>query len=225
MSGGGNSGIIIDITGEADLSFHGIPLRTIKKASFLNKLGAAKHLLKMVVNGVTYDFQKTALNGAVVFGMNYGLWDFVAPDGRFEFANYANFTVEETLLDMERILTTDPVPAWDKFVQWLNENLQAHGLDLSGMSSFWIRPIGTIVEGENPLENAVQGNMITLDNLTDCVGFIQSIEHAVAPVANQPLSSYVTSDTSFGFMIVCCAIDEETGEEEVAFALSFQFRQ
>ena len=141
MSGGGNSGIIIDITGQADLSFHGIPLRTIKKASFVDKLAVAKNLLKMVVNGATYDFQKTALNGAVIFGMNYGLWDFVAPDDRFDFADYGDFTVGQTLLDMERILTENPVPAWDTFILWLNANLQNLNLDLSKISSFYIRPI------------------------------------------------------------------------------------
>ena len=221
MSGGGNSGIIIDITGEADLSFHGVPLRAIKKASFVDKMAAAKSLLKMVVNGVTYDFQKTALNGAVIFGMNYGLWDFVAPDGRFDFANYANFTVGQTLLDMERILTEAPVPAWDRFIGWLNENVENLSLDLSQISSFWIKPIGEAVLDET----CVQGADFSIDSLTDAVSFLQSLEEAFAPVADRPLGDYVQSDTSFGFMILCCRVNENTGEEEVIIPLSFRFRQ
>jgi hypothetical protein len=225
MSGGGNSGIIIDITGEADLSFHGIPLRAIKKASFVDKLAVAKNLLKMVVNGVTYDFQKTALNGAVIFGMNYGLWDFVAPDDRFDFADYGDFTVGQTLLDMERILAEAPVPAWDSFIRWLNANLQNLNLDLSKISSFYIRPIAKPEETGNILDGAVRGAEFSLGDLTDAVSFLQSLEEAFAPVIDQPLSPYVTGEGSFGFMILCCAINEETGEEKVAIPFSFRFRQ
>ena len=224
MSGGGNSGIIIDITGEADLSFHGIPLRTIKKASFVDKLAVARNLLKMVVNGATYDFQKTALNGAVIYGHNYGLWDFVAPDGRFDFTGYGAMTVGETLLDMERILTENPVPAWDSFIRWLNENLSRLEIDTSGVSSFLIVPIRSL-DDPGLLNGAVEGNAIALDNLTDCVSFIQSIEVAFAPAANNPLSTYVTLENSCGFMILCYSVNEETGEEEMTLPLSFRFRQ
>ncbi len=221
MSGGGNSGIIIDITGEADLSFHGIPLRTIKKASFVDKLAVAKNLLKMVVNGVTYDFQKTALNGAVIFGENYGLWDFVAPDGRFDFSGYGTMTVGQTLLDMERTLTEAPVPAWDSFIAWLGENLENYNLDLSGISSYWIKPIGEAVIDET----CVQGADFSLGDLTDAVSFLQSLEEAFAPVIDQPLSPYVTGEGAFGFMILACTINQNTGEEQVAIPLSFRFRQ
>ena len=221
MSGGGNSGIIIDITGEADLSFHGIPLRAIKKASFVDKLAVARNLLKMVVNGAAYDFQKTALNGAVIFGMNYGLWDFVAPDGRFDFSGYGAMTVGQTLLDMERTLTEAPVPAWDSFLAWLGENLENYNLDLSGISSYWIKPIGKAVIDER----CVQGGDFSLDGLTDCVSFVQTLKTAFAPVADQPLSPYVTSDNSFGFMLLACSINENTGQEQIAIPLSFRFRQ
>lgn len=221
MAGGGNSGIIIDITGEADLSFHGVPLRAIKKASFVDKLGAARSLLKMMVNGMTYDFRRTARNGAVIFGMNYGLWDFVAPNGWFDFSGYKDLTVGETLQDMERILTAVSVPAWDSFITWLGDNLQKHKLDLSNISSCWIAPVGT----KELNETCVQGNLISLDNLTDCVSFIQTVEHAVAPVADRPLSAYMTSEVSFGFLLLCYSINEETGEAEMTLPLSFRFRQ
>jgi hypothetical protein len=221
MSGGGNSGIIIDITGEADLSFHGIPLRTIKKASFVDKLAVAKNLLKMVVNGVTYDFQKTALNGAVIFGMNYGLWDFIAPDGRFPFGGYGAMTVGQTLRDMERILTEAPVPAWDSFIRWVGENLENYNLDLSGISSYWIKPIGEAVIDET----CVQGADFSLGDLTDAVSFLQSLEEAFAPVIDQPLSPYVTGEGAFGFMILACTINQNTGEEQVAIPFAFRFRQ
>jgi hypothetical protein len=221
MSGGGNSGIIIDITGKADLSFHGIPLRTIKKASFVDKLAVAKNLLKMVVNGATYDFQKTALNGAVIFGMNYGLWDFIAPDGRFDFSGYGAMTVGQTLLNMERILTEAPVPAWDRFIRWIGKNLENYNLDLSGISSYWIKPIGEAVIDET----CVQGADFSLGDLTDAVSFLQSLEEAFAPVIDQPLSPYVTGEGAFGFMILACTINQNTGEEQVAIPLSFRFRQ
>ena len=223
--GSGNNSLIIDITGEAK-TFHGVPFHTIKKATFTDKLGAAKSLFKMVVNGVLVDFRKTAQNGAVLFGQNYGLWDFVAPDGRFPFGGYGAMTVGQTLLDMEHILTEAPVPAWDRFIQWLNENLQNYDLDLSQISSFYICPI--LLEEENQeevLSRAVRGGEFTLEELTDCVAFIQSIEQAVAPVADRPLSEYMTGEASFGFTILACTINQNTGEEQISIPLSFQFRQ
>jgi hypothetical protein len=57
------------------------------------------------------------------------------------------------------------------------------------------------------------------------VSFIQTLKTAFAPVADQPLSPYVTSDNSFGFMLLACAINENTGQEQIAFPLSFRFRQ
>ena len=224
--GSGNNGLIIDITGEADLSFHGIPLRAIKKAGFVDRLGAVKSLIKMAVNGVMIDFRKTAQNGVVLFGQNYGLWDFVAPDGRFDFSGYADLTVGQTLLDMERILTEAPVPAWERFIQWLNENLQNYDLDMSHISSFYICPIiFEETDQEELLNSAVRGGEFTLEELTDCVAFIQSIEQAVAPVADRPLSEYMTGEGAFGFMILACTINQNTGEEQVVIPLSFRFRQ
>ena len=227
MSGGGgggssgNNSLIIDITGEADLSFHGIPLRAIKKAGFVDKLGAVKSLIKMAVNGVMIDFRKTAQNGVVLFGQNYGLWDFIAPDGRFDFSGYGAMTVGQTFLDMERILTEAPVPAWDRFIRWIGENLENYNLDLSGISSYWIKPIGEAVIDET----CVQGADFSLGDLTDAVSFLQSLEEAFAPVIDQPISPYVTGEGAFGFMILACTINQNTGEEQVAIPLSFRFRQ
>lgn len=222
MDGGNNNQVIneviIDITGEANLNFHGIPLNAIKKASFLSKVNTLAALLKMTVNNVTYDFQKTAKNGAVVFGGDYGLWDFVAPDGRFDFSSYQNLTIGQTLLDMESILRVSPVPAWDTFIRWVRDQLDNLGINTEGITSCFVTPIGIP-------EDRVQANVISLDNLTDCVSFIQTLEHAIAPLENDPLSTYITSDTSFGFTVICQAFNSETGVEQDAFALSFQFKQ
>lgn len=222
MDGGNNNQvineIIIDITGEANLNFHGIPLNAIKKASFLSKVNTLAALLKMTVNNVTYDFQKTAKNGAVVFGGNYGLWDFIAPDGRFDFSSYQNLTIGQTLLDMESILRVSPVPAWDTFIEWVRAQLDNLGVNTEGLSSCYVTPIGNT-------ENRVQANVISLDNLTSSVSFIEALEHAIAPLENDPLSTYVTSDTSFGFTVVCRTFNADLAIEEDAFSLSFQFKQ
>lgn len=166
MGSGNSSGIIIDITGEANLNFHGIPLNAIKKASFLSKANTVAAILKMTVNNVTYDFQKTAQNGAVVFGGNYGRWDFIAPNGRFNFSSYANSTVGQTLQDMESVLTVSPVPAWDTFIRWVRAQLDNLQINTNGISSCFVTPIGHT-------GNRVQANVISLDNLTDCVSFIK----------------------------------------------------
>jgi hypothetical protein len=216
--GSGNSGIIIDITGEANLNFHGIPLNAIKKAAFHSKLNTLAAILKMTVNNVTYDFQKTAQNGAVIFGANYGLWDFVAPDGRFDFSNYDELTVGEALYDMEQVLMVAPVPAWDTFIRWLNANMTNFEIDTSGLTACFVTPI-------DDTSSRVQGNIIDLEHLTDCVSFIQELEHAVAPIAANPLSTYVTSDTSFGFTIICQGFNEDIGAEADLFGFSFRFRQ
>lgn len=218
MGSGNSSSIIIDITGEANLNFHGIPLNAIKKASFISKANTVAAILKMTVNNVTYDFQKTAQNGAVVFGGNYGLWDFIAPNGRFNFSSYANFTVGQTLQDMESVLTVSPVPAWDTFIRWVRAQLNNLQINTSGISSCFVTPIGNT-------ENRVQANVISLDNLTDCVSFIKTLEHAVEPLENDPLAPYITSDTSFGFTTICRAINSETGAEQDVFGMSFQFKQ
>lgn len=212
----GTSSVIFDILGKANLGFHGVPLNTIKKAFFKGSNLAA--LLKMTVKGVTYDFTKTAQNGAVVFGASYGLWDFIAPDGRFHFSDYADLTVGETLLDMERILTDATVPAWDTFIKWIDSNLQSLNIDTSGVASCYISPIGNTAD-------RVRANIISLDNMTDCVAFIRNVSYAVDPIKNEPLSKYVTSDTSFGITVICRVISEDTGVEEDLFSMSFQFRQ
>lgn len=221
-SGSGNSGIIIDILGEANLNFHGIPLNAIKKASFITKLNTACALLKMTVNNVTYDFEKTAQNGAVIFGANYGLWDFVAPDGRFDFPHYvspeAALSINDVLTDMERILTTAPVPAWETFIQWLGSNLQKYEIDTSGLSSCYVSDL-------NGLVTPVKANVIRLDNLTDCVSFIQNLEHALEPIATQNASVFAVEGNKIGFAFICYILNKETGEEEEAFGLAFRFRQ
>jgi hypothetical protein len=221
-SGSGNSGIIIDILGEANLNFHGIPLNAIKKASFITKLNTACALLKMTVNNVTYDFEKTAQNGAVIFGLNYGLWDFVAPDGRFDFPHYVSqedaLSVNDVLMDMERILTTAPVPAWDTFIRWLGDNLREYGIDTSGITSCFVSDL-------NGLFAPVRSNVISLHNLTDCVSFIQDLEKTLEPIASQPASTFAVDGDKIGFAFRCCIYNKETNTEEEAFALAFRFRQ
>ena len=94
------------------------------------------------------------------------------------------------------------------------------------MLPLFIRPI--LLEEENQeevLSRAVRGGEFTLEELTDCVAFIQSIEQAVAPVADRPLSEYMTGEASFGFTILACTINQNTGEEQISIPLSFQFRQ
>jgi hypothetical protein len=204
------------------LNFHGIPLNSIKNASFLSKINTLAAILKMTVNNVTYDFQKTARNGAVIFGLNYGLWDFVAPDGRFDFPHYvsqeAALTVNDVLTDMERILTTAPVPAWETFMQWLNDNLKKYGIDTNGLTSCYVYDLNGMVA-------PVKANLMRLDNLTDCVSFIQNLEYAREPIDSQPASAFSVDGNKIGFAFRCCVYRSETGTEEEVFTLLFRFRQ
>ena len=62
--------------------------------------------------------------------------------------------------------------------------------------------------------------------VTQCaLKYVGYLEHAIAPLENDPLSTYITSDTSFGFTVICQAFNSETGVEQDAFSLSFQFKQ
>ena len=222
MDGGNNNQvineIIFDNTGAANLNFHGIPLNAIKKASFISKVNTLASLLKMTVNNVTYDFRKTAKNGAVVFGGNYGLWDFIAPDGRFNFSSYQNLTVGQTLLDMESILMVSPVPAWDIFTEWVRAQLDNLEINTEGITHCYVTPIGNT-------ENRMPTLNIRLDNLTNGVSFIEELKRILRSLENKPLSTYVTSDTSFGFTFICQTFNADLAMDEDAFSLSFQFKQ
>lgn len=173
--------VIIDKTGEADLSFHSVPLHAVKKATFKTKLGVLHDLLKMVWNGFTYHFAETAQNGAVIFNSNYKNWEFIAPDDRLDFAGYADMTIGEVLTEMETVLTASPIPAWDRFAVWLDDN------SLKAM-------LGNVTETQliTPSGVFTKVNNLEMTDMTSFVDLLEILRSCLAPALEQSMADYAS---------------------------------
>lgn len=210
------SNTIVDSSGIADLSFKGIPLNAIKKALFNTKSQTVYSLVKMVVNGITYDINKTSKSGAVIFEDNYGTWEFVAPNEYFSFADYSNMTIKEVFDYMEEIITEKPIPAWDKFVEWVAAMFNTYPIDMSGFTGC----VFTDVNGSNnyPI------NIINLNGLTNALSLLEAIEDACEPIWGNPLAPYVISEKEFGFTLTF-VVTASDGVSENSLAMTFKFRE
>ena len=213
--------IIIDKTGRADLSFHNIPLYAVKKATIKRpSISAAFDLFKIIVNGVTYNFAETAQNGAVIFGKNYGGWEFIAPDGRFNFESYRDMTVGEVLDDMEAVLADNPIPAWDAFVAWLNSLLGDNGLPLGDISrTVLVSDCGSDAYGHFEVDI----DLPSFSGAADCVSFLEQLETYFEPALNEPAVTCIGSYTDrFSFLIHVYAQDNATEVPDLTMAFTFR---
>ena len=210
--------IVIDKDGQADMSFHNIPLQTVKSARFYRKaLGTWVDLLKMVVNGITYNIAETAQNGAVVFGSDYSNWSFISPDGRIPYADYSGMTMGEAMDDMERILAEQPIPAWDSFVVWLNGVLGEN-------DSSAIIPENATVK----LRESVGGTTTTVSipsfTATNCVEFLENLETAFAAALDRPAANMLYNPVTGAADALSFYLDI-TSDDGTNLSILFSFRE
>lgn len=213
-----SSAIIFDPNGLADTSFNGIPLRTLKKVMYSTKLGTMYNLLKMIVNGVTYNFEETAQNGAVIFNDDYSGWVFIAPDGRLNFEAYPGMLVGEVFDDMEAILSEKPIPSWDAFVNWLNSFLGESGLPITSISRV------TIVPASGNGEVSEVGVDLPSFAATNCVEFLENLESAFSSMLDLPASYFKSSTGGFAFTLCVYGLTSE-GKETEGINMAFTFRE
>lgn len=200
--------IIIDKTGEADLSFHSVPLHAVKKATFKDKLGVLHTLVKMVWKSVTYNFNETAQNGAVIFANSYENWDFIAPDNRLSFSGYLNMTLGEVLENMETVLTESPIPAWDKFAEWLGGKGNLANSVLGGVTTtYLITPGGA----------QTQVNNLTVPELTCFLDLLAALKDCTEPASAQAMSAYAYGS---GFQCTLRLVSESSTTD-----MTFTFRE
>ena len=199
-----------DSEGEATFLFDGVPINAVKKAFFKNKLGTVSQLLKMIYNSVTYDFTKTAQNGVVIFANNYSGWEFVAPDDRLDFEGYTNMTIGEALVAMRETLVDDPIPAWDKFSEWIYD-YGDYLKNFAGQCTTFICPIN----GSGMYINGINFTKMTGGKFVD---FLDVLIDALDGY-NLNMSDYKTSDTSFA----CNITLENNGEYLID--MTFKFRE
>lgn len=213
-----SSSIIVDTTGPADLSFNGIPLRTLKNMKFTTKLGTAYNLLKMIINGITYNVEETSQNGAVVFSSDYGGWVFVAPDDRLDFDSYTNMTFGEVMDDMEAVLSEKPIPAWDSFVEWLNSRLGEDGIPVENANRITIK---TCSCPDGDYETEVGMPSFTA---TNCVEFLENLEVAFSAALDHPASHYMSTTGGVAFVLNVYSVNDD-GTETLTLAMAFTFRE
>lgn len=157
--------------------------------------------MKLVVNSVVYDFTKTAEGGVVVSADDYSSIEFISPDNRLDYDLYKTMTVGETLDAIEEILEVDPIPAWDKFAEWVGG--QGGILDslMDGMVSCELTTIDGAIRTEV--------NMPNFGNVSDGLSFMHMLEETIEIALTQPLSDYGLDTHVFGCALYDCLDDHQ----------------
>ena len=207
------SNIWIDSEGEAKF-WNSVPLLTVKKA-FFKKGNIVRALMKIVANGITYNFRETAQGGAVIVPPDYSAIEFISPDGRIDYKTLLNGSLGNALTESINILEVEPVPAWDKFVLWLSgtgvlSNLESHN------GKYEIQSI----DGTSSMEI----NEPTFQNLSNMVSLLEAVKTAASQAHGHQLSMYQLDSAAFGWAIKLTYVEKE-GEEPYTFKLGFIFRE
>ena len=199
-----------DLTGEAAW-WKLVPLRTVKKAIF-RKGNTVRTLMKMILNGVTYDFSETAKGGAVIVPPDYSAIEFIAPDGHFDYQALLNGTLGEALDAMVEVLSVTPIPAWDRFCHWfgsqgiIEEILAGVTCELQVIGETASIPIG----------------IPDFSTVTNTATFFQATKLATVNANNRALSAYRIDTAAFGFSLVIKAVDEDGAEQSIAVGFIFR---
>lgn len=199
-----------DSEGSATFLFGKVPIYAVKKATFKDKLGTLHTLLKMIYNSVTYDFTKTAQGGAVIFANNYQEWEFIAPDDRLDFEGYSSMTIGETLAHIRSVVSSNPIPAWEQFAQWVN-SLSGTMTDIaSACDTYLIAPYGA---------NTTRINAPVFSQMGSFVDFLDMLIAACQPAKDNPMSLYKRDGAKFQCAIRFCRNDTEL------ISMVFKFRE
>jgi len=199
-----------DSEGKTTFLFNHVPIYSVKKAFFKDKLGTVHTLLKMIYNSVTYDFRKTAEGGAVIFANNYTGWEFIAPDDRLDFEGYTNMTLSEALSAVRTKLAENPIPSWDRFAGWVYESGSYPKIVVSKCTAY-IKPIGG------------SSTQIGAPDFTAMAGgsFVDFLDVLITALEDSSLNmpNFKTGDTSFACMI------DLFNNDSTLISMTFKFRE
>ena len=185
-----------------------IPLKTVKKALF-SKGDTVRQLAKMVLNGIAYDFNKTAEGGAVIVPPDYAAIEFISPDGRIDYAALLKGNLGNAMSETITALKRNPVPAWDKFAKWMGGNGP-------------LGDVSDIIPNCN-LQTISGGSSVSVSvpvfgGVTDMASFLEAVYTATAAAHGNALSLYQLDDASFGWRI-------QVPLDEGEIAIGFIFRE
>jgi hypothetical protein len=171
-------------------------------------------LTKLVINTITIDINKTATGGAVIVPPDYSVIEFISPDNHIDYAELLTKTFGEALTDTAAILQDKPVPAWDKFVTWIND-LGVLNQFVASEATFELQTIdGTYSTIVNPPD---------FTNLSNTASLLVAINNSTTNMHDQPLSTYQIDTKAFGWALKVSATDSEGNV--TSFAIGFMFRE
>jgi len=140
-------------------TWNGIMLAEVRTAYFrniANTLYTVRRLLDIDAD-VDYTFN-TSSNGAVVVKENYLTWEFFAP------TNYAisfGNTVDDMFTNLESAVTATPVPTWEDFAGFLNDQRSTINMFLTEGAS------ATITDAQGNTYSGTVHQMPTFNNFAD----------------------------------------------------------
>lgn len=186
----GTNEIWFDSEGKAAF-WKNVPMRTVKKALF-TKGSAVRSLAKLVVNGITYDFNKTAQGGAVIVPPDFSAIEFISPDGRIDYKTLFGGSLGNALSTSIAVLESKPVPAWDNFAGWIGANgtIGSVANQVTGCN------IQTIGGG-----SAVAVDVPNFVGVTNMAEFLGEVYVATEAAHGNALSMYQLDEASFGWEI------------------------
>lgn len=98
--------------------WHGVPIRSVRSARFIDKDKNTYTVRRLVVNGTTLIVSDQAA-GSVAMDASYLNWAFRAPKGAFSPEDFDGYTISELFDAIRRFSAEHPVEDWEKFAAFL----------------------------------------------------------------------------------------------------------
>lgn len=168
-----------------------IPLKTVKKALF-RKGEMIRSLTTMVLNGVTYDFNKTAESGVVIVPPNYSAIEFISPDGRVDFNELLSKNLGDSFTDIIGVLEGNPIPAWDRFAVWFGNQTMILSVIKACKSC-------ELVSFDGQFSTVISKPAI--ENVTDMASILNAMKTATEVAHDQPIARYQMDNSVFGWIL------------------------
>lgn len=205
---------IYDDTGLAT-TYNGVPLRAVKRA-FFRKGNAVFTLMKLVLNSVTYDFRETAQNGVVICPQDFSAIEFISPDGRIDYNSLKHETLQESLNSIISICETKPIPAWDRFAEFLGSNVANLTAAVDNVASVTPSTIDSMT--------VTEVNKPDFSGVVDAATLFTMVRDTIESAWSDPTSLYELDYAAFGFVLSILSVPDANGVS-ITFSLGFLFRE
>lgn len=211
--GVGSVDMLFDSEGTSSF-WKGIPLYALKKAIF-KKNNIAYTIKKMILNSVTYDFDKTAQGGVVIVPPEFTIIEFISPDGRIDYANLLNGNFGEALTATISILETKPISAWDNFVGWFaGKNIFSEMTD--SIAKVELMSLDDVAYEEI--------SMPDFSNISNMADMLRATKLAAENAFDRPMTSFQLDSAAFGWIIRVTSVEDENGDT-ANLDIGFLFRE